>query len=99
LGVFVYFLSCDFCPVESCDFQVWLFVFWVVFWVWALDRFVHCDFWDVGVWADATFARWQFAFWVAFLVQRLKRFAGCDFFSDGLRLSMLTLLSVSGCLV
>jgi len=31
------FLSCDFWFGESCDFQAWLFVFWVAFSVWGLN--------------------------------------------------------------
>jgi hypothetical protein len=29
---------------ESCDFQAWLFVFWVAFLVWDLKLFAGCDF-------------------------------------------------------
>lgn len=38
------FLSCDFWFGESCDFQAWLFVFWVAFSVWGLNLFAGCDF-------------------------------------------------------
>jgi hypothetical protein len=30
--------------VESCDFQAWLFAFWVAFLVWSLKAFAGCDF-------------------------------------------------------